>query len=482
MKLNIVTDHLLKMNNINYEDVLGLLTDLSNKKLDYGDLYFQSRYYESWMLEDGIIKHSNYHVDQGVGVRAISNRSTSFSYSNKITLEILKKNINIVTSSINLNRHAVINQLKFCFTPNLYTLNNPLLTFKNQDKIDILYQINNIARKIDSRIIKVNAYLVGIYEEILVVSTDGNLSVDIRPLVQLSINVVVESNNNREKGVSSCGGRYDYYFFSQKNSLGEVWIEYLAKEAVRMALLNLSAIEAPSGMYPVVLGNGWPGVLLHEAVGHGLEGDFNRNKTSIFSNKIGQQVASNLCTVVDDGSIKNRRGSLNIDDEGTPTQYNILIKNGILKNYLNDKFNAKLMGVVSTGNARRESYAYLPIPRMTNTYLLPGISSPKDIINSVDYGLYASNFSGGQVDITSGNFVFSTSEAYILKKGKITQPVKNATLIGSGMEVMNMISMVGNDLNLDTGVGVCIKDGQSIPVGVGQPTIKIDKLTIGGVN
>ncbi|CAL4323646.1 Metalloprotease TldD [Buchnera aphidicola (Eriosoma grossulariae)] len=480
MILSSVTDQLLTMNNLDYEDLLFLLTDLSNRKLDYGELYFQSQYYENWSLEDGIIKNSHYHFDQGVGVRVIHNTSTGFSYSNKITLETLQQNVQIAKKIINSNQSTKINQLKFCNTPNLYKINNPLLTFTNKEKIDLLYRINNIAKKIDNRIIKLNASLTGIYEQILVTSTDGNLAADIRPLVHLSISVLVESNNNRERGYSGGGGRNDYNFYFEKNEIGEIWLEHLTKEAVRIAILNLSAVSAPSGMYPVVLGNGWPGVLLHEAVGHGLEGDFNRRQTSVFSNKIGQKVASHLCTVVDDGTINNRRGSLNIDDEGVPTQYNILIKDGILTSYLQDKFNAKLMHTVSTGNARRESYSHLPMPRMTNTYLLSGKSNPDDILNSVDYGLYASNFSGGQVDITSGNFVFSTSEAYIVKNGKITVPVKGATLIGSGIDVMNMISMVGNDLKMDTGVGICIKDGQSIPVGIGQPTIKVDKLTIGG--
>ncbi|CAL4323756.1 Metalloprotease TldD [Buchnera aphidicola (Eriosoma lanigerum)] len=485
MVLKLVTDQLLTINNIDYKDLLFLLTDLSNHKIDYGELYFQSQYYENWILEDGKIKNTHYHLDNGVGVRAIHNQSTGFSYSNTITLEMLKKNVQTVKNVINNNNNykvksTTVNQLHSLTNSNLYTINNPLLTVSNQEKIDLLYRINNLARKIDNRIVKVNASLTGMYEYILITSTDGILAADIRPLVHLSINVLAESNHNRERGNSGGGGRYDYNFFYQEHKNGETWLEYLTQEAVRLALINLSAVSAPAGMYPVVLGNGWPGILLHEAVGHGLEGDFNRRETSIFSNKIGNKVASNLCTVVDDGTMKNRRGSLTIDDEGTPSQYNILIKNGILQLYLQDKFNAKLMNLVSTGNARRESYSHLPIPRMTNTYLLAGDSTPTDIINSIDYGLYALNFSGGQVDITSGQFVFSTSEAYIIKNGKITFPVKGVTLIGSGIEVMNMISMVGNDLNMDTGVGICVKDGQSIPVGVGQPTIKVDQLTIGG--
>lgn len=327
--------------------------------------------------------------------------------------------------------------------------------------------------------IEVNASLTGVYEQVLVAATDGTLAADIRPLVRLSVSVLVEHEGKRERGGSGGGGRYGYEYFLGIHQ-GQVLAEQYAKEAVRMALVNLSAIAAPAGMMPVVLGAGWPGVLLHEAVGHGLEGDFNRRGTSVFSGQIGELVASPLCTVVDDGTIAGRRGSLAIDDEGVPGQYNVLIENGVLKNYIQDKLNARLMGVAPTGNARRESYAHLPMPRMTNTYMLAGSSTPEDIIASVDKGIYAPNFGGGQVDITSGKFVFSTSEAYLIEKGKITSPVKGATLIGSGVEAMQQISMVGNDLALDKGVGVCGKEGQSVPVGVGQPTLKLDKMTVGG--
>ena len=348
-----------------------------------------------------------------------------------------------------------------------------------EEKLDILRRVDKTARAADKRVQEVSASLTGVYELILVAATDGTLAADVRPLVRLSVSVLVEEDGKRERGASGGGGRfgYDYFLASQD---GDVRADVWAREAVRMALVNLTAVAAPAGMLPVVLGAGWPGVLLHEAVGHGLEGDFNRRGTSVFSGHMGELVASELCTVVDDGTIANRRGSVAIDDEGTPGQYNVLIENGILKGYMQDKLNARLMGVAPTGNGRRESYAHLPMPRMTNTYMLAGKSTPQEIIESVDYGIYAPNFGGGQVDITSGKFVFSTSEAYLIEKGKVTKAVKGATLIGSGIEAMQQISMVGNDLKLDSGVGVCGKEGQSVPVGVGQPTLKVDKLTVGG--
>ncbi|SUC28492.1 protease TldD [Providencia rustigianii] len=361
----------------------------------------------------------------------------------------------------------------------LYSEADPLQSLPREQKIELLHRVDQVARAEDPRVIEVNASLTGVYEQVLVAATDGTLASDIRPLVRLSVSVLVEHDGKRERGASGGGGRYGYEYFLEIHQ-GQVVAEQYAREAVRMALVNLSAIAAPAGMMPVVLGAGWPGVLLHEAVGHGLEGDFNRRGTSVFSGKVGEQVASSLCTVVDDGTIVGRRGSLAVDDEGVPGQYNILIENGILRNYIQDKHNARLMGVAPTGNARRESYAHLPMPRMTNTYMLAGQSTPEEIIASVEKGLYAPNFGGGQVDITSGKFVFSTSEAYLIENGKITSPVKGATLIGSGVEAMQQISMVGNDLALDKGVGVCGKEGQSVPVGVGQPTLKLDKMTVGG--
>ncbi|MDI6936306.1 metalloprotease TldD, partial [Serratia sp. Se-PFBMAAmG] len=367
---------------------------------------------------------------------------------------------------------AVINR-------SLYAPINPLDSLTREDKIALLHRVDKVARAADPRVQEVNASLSGVYEQVLVAATDGTLAADIRPLVRLSISVQVEDQGKRERGSSGGGARTGYeFFFADEN--GDVRADAWAREAVRLALVNLSAVAAPAGTLPVVLGAGWPGVLLHEAVGHGLEGDFNRRETSVFSGKMGQLVASELCTVVDDGTIEGLRGSLAVDDEGVPGQYNVLIENGILKGYMQDKLNARLMGVPPTGNGRRESYAHLPMPRMTNTYMLAGKSTPQDIIESVEYGLYAPNFGGGQVDITSGKFVFSTSEAYLIENGKVTKPVKGATLIGSGIEAMQQISMVGNDLALDKGVGVCGKEGQSVPVGVGQPTLKLDKITVGG--
>ena len=361
----------------------------------------------------------------------------------------------------------------------LYTSLDPLQSMSREEKLDILRRVDKVAREADKRVQEVTASLSGVYELILVAATDGTLAADVRPLVRLSVSVLVEEDGKRERGASGGGGRFGYEFFLADLD-GEVRADAWAKEAVRMALVNLSAVAAPAGTMPVVLGAGWPGVLLHEAVGHGLEGDFNRRGTSVFSGQLGELVASELCTVVDDGTMVDRRGSVAIDDEGTPGQYNVLIENGILKGYMQDKLNARLMGMTPTGNGRRESYAHLPMPRMTNTYMLPGKSTPQEIIESVEYGIYAPNFGGGQVDITSGKFVFSTSEAYLIENGKVTKPVKGATLIGSGIETMQQISMVGNDLKLDNGVGVCGKEGQSLPVGVGQPTLKVDNLTVGG--
>ncbi|WAI11593.1 MAG: metalloprotease TldD [Buchnera aphidicola (Macrosiphum albifrons)] len=481
MTFELVTENLLSANKINSQDIFISLEELCTRKLDYGDLYFQSHIHESWSLENGIIKEGNYHSDQGVGVRAIKGESTGFAYADQISIDSLRTSTNKARSIIFIQGSGKTKTLSKKKIEPFYSTKNPLLTFSSREKIDLLYRVNHIARSLDSRVIEVNATLTGSYEQILIASTDGDLATDIRPSVQFSISVLVEDHGKRERGRSGGGSRTDYNFFLNKDDFSkEIRIDYWSQEAVRIALLNLSSKEAPSGTFPVVLGSGWPGVLLHEAVGHGLEGDFNRRGTSIFTNMIGKKVASELCTIIDDGTIKNQRGSLSIDDEGTPGQYNVLIENGILKKYMQDKMNARLMGTKSTGNGRRESYSYLPMPRMTNTYMLSGTSKIDDIIKSVDYGIYAVNFSGGQVDITSGKFVFSTSEAYLIKKGKIFTPIKNTTLIGSGLEVMQQISMVGDDLKMDQGMGICGKDGQNIPVGIGQPSMKLEKLTIGG--
>ena len=362
-----------------------------------------------------------------------------------------------------------------------YAAINPLESLTKEKKIELLHLVDRTARAEDHRVTRVSASLSSVYEEVLVMATDGTLAADIRPLVRLSISVLVEENGKRERGSCGSGGRFGLDWFFEVID-GDIRAVRFAKEAVRQALVNLSAVAAPAGLMPVVLGAGWPGVLLHEAVGHGLEGDFNRKESSLFTGKIGEQVTSPLCTIVDDGTIENRRGSLTIDDEGVPSQCNVLIKDGILQGYMQDKMNARLMGVAPTGNGRRESYAHLPMPRMTNTYMLAGQSQFDDLIASVEQGIYAPHFGGGQVDITSGKFVFSTSEAYLIEKGKITKPVKGATLIGSGIGVMQKISMVADKSELDLGIGVCGKEGQSVPVGVGQPALKIDEITVGGTN
>ncbi|CAL4043451.1 Metalloprotease TldD [Buchnera aphidicola (Anoecia corni)] len=474
-----VINNLLILNKITQENIFNVLSNLLKKNIDYADIYIQSIFNESWTLENNIVKEGHSDIDQGLGVRTIFGESTGFAYSNNISLKSLLKSSKLSSEIAKKFRKSVLNPFCSIKKKQIFSTINPLNSLTTKDKLDILLRVNSTARKYNPKVIEVNAWLSATYEEILIASTDGNLTTDIRPLVQLSIVVLVEKNGRIESG-SSGGGRRTGYQFFLSSQIGENYIDYLSKEAVRIALINLSAKETPSGSFPVVLGSGWPGILLHEAIGHGLESDFNRKKTSIFSNKIGSRVTSKLCTIIDDGTLLHKRGSLNIDDEGVLSQKTILIKEGILINYMYDKFNARLMNMKSTGNGRRQSYKSLPMPRMTNTYMLSGFSSKKNIIESIDYGLYAVNFSDGQVDITSGNFVFSTSEAYIIKKGKISYPVKKAMLTGSGIAVMNNISMVGNDLNMDEGIGTCMKEGQSIPVGVGQPTLKIDQITVGG--
>ncbi|HMI76892.1 MAG TPA: metalloprotease TldD, partial [Buchnera sp. (in: enterobacteria)] len=460
MILNLVKNKLLHENNIHYQDVVAILSELSESNCDYADLYFQSIFNESWILEDKIVKSGMFNIDQGIGVRVIDKKTTAFAYTDKITLSALKNVIKSVKVILDNKINKKVKVLNTVINNMLYECNNPVDSLNFKEKIDILYYIDTIARSLDTRVVKVNAVLSSKYEHVLIASTDENIAADIRPLVNISISILVEDHGKREKGSSGGGSRTGYSYFFKKHDSGMNYIKYLTNEAVRIALVNLSAQPAPSGLFPVVLGPGWPGVLIHEAIGHGLEGDFNYRGTSVFTNKIGIKVASSLCTIVDDGTIMNKRGSLSIDDEGVPTQYNVLIKNGVLKSYMQDKLHASLMGTKSTGNGRRESYAHLPMPRMTNTYMLPGLSKPKDIIKTVEYGVFASNFGGGQVDITSGKFVFSTSEAYLIKKGKLITPILGATLIGSGIESMNQISMVGDDLLIDEGVGMCIKNGQ----------------------
>lgn len=452
-----------------------VIHQLAGKAVDYADLYFQSTYSESWVLEDGILKSGAFDIDRGVGVRATSGEKTGFAYADDIMLPALEQAAHAARSIVKQGDSKSIKSWSRHAGHDLYLPNNPLHSLADNDKVALLQRVDRYIRDKDSRVIQVTVSLAGEYDTVLVVGSDGESGADVRPLVRFNISLIIEHQGRRESGYAGGGGRYDY----QQFLTGNVVFDY-ADEALRQALVNLEAVDAPAGSMTVVLGPGWPGVLLHEAVGHGLEGDFNRKGISIYSGRIGQRVASELCTIVDDGTLPQRRGSLNIDDEGIPTQYNVLIEKGILRRYMLDKRNARLMGLESTGNGRRESYAHLPMPRMTNTYMLPGESTPDDIIRSVKKGLYAVNFGGGQVDITSGKFVFSASEAYLIENGKIGAPVKGATLIGNGPDVLMKVSMVGNDLKLDTGVGVCGKEGQSVPVGVGQPTLKIDELTVGG--
>ena len=479
MSFSTVSNHLLTAHDLDEQDLFSVLTQLADRHIDYGDLYFQSSFHEAWVLEDKIIKNGSYNIDQGVGIRAVSGEKTGFAYADQISLTALQQSASAARSIVREQGNGKVQSLHRVNNTALYAALDPLRAMPREEKIALLHRLDRVARAEDPRVQEVNASLTGVYEEVLVAATDGTLATDIRPLVRLSVSVLVEEDGKREHGGSGGGGRFGYEYFLGTED-GELRADHLARDAVRMALVNLSAVAAPAGAMPVVLGAGWPGVLLHEAVGHGLEVDFNRRGASVFSGKIGQQGTSSLCTIVDDGTIGDRRGSLAIDDEGVPGQYNVLIENGILKGYMQDKLNARLMGVDPTGNGRRESYAHLPMPRMTNTYMLAGETSPEEIIASVKNGLYAPNFGGGQVDITSGKFVFSTSEAYLIEDGKITRPVKGATLIGSGIEAMQQVSMVGNDLKLDKGVGVCGKEGQSVPVGVGQPTLKLDSITVGG--
>ncbi|WP_126453281.1 metalloprotease TldD [Sulfuriflexus mobilis] len=454
-----------------------VLDHLMSHDVDNADLYFQLSRHESWSLEDGIVKDGHFNIDQGVGVRAISGEKTGFAYSDAIMLPALTQAADAARTIARRGGNNGVKAWSGTQGRDLYTPRDPLASIPAEAKIALLQSVDAAARAADPRVVQVMASIAAVHDTILVAASDGTLAGDVRPLVRLNVNVIVEQNGKREQGSHGGGGRFGYDYFLD-NALAKDY----AEEAVRQALVNLEAIEAPAGTMDVVLGPGWPGVLLHEAVGHGLEGDFNRKGSSAFSGRVGEQVAAKGVTVVDDGSMTDRRGSLNVDDEGTLTQENILIEDGILCGYMQDKMNARLMGVAATGNGRRESYAHLPMPRMTNTFMRAGEHDPEEILASVNNGLYAVNFGGGQVDITSGKFVFSASEAYLIENGKVTAPVKGATLIGNGPDVMNRIRMIGNDLALDSGVGTCGKEGQSIPVGVGQPTLRVDALTVGGTN
>ena len=458
-------------------DLDRLLGGLTSSSVDAADIYFQSGRLESWVLEDGIIKDGTFNIEQGAGLRAVSGEKTGFAYSDELTLPALEQAARAARAIARAGQEARVQVTKAPGVPRLYEPLDPGASLPDADKVALLHRVDAEARRQDPRVREVSVSLVAALDTILVLGSDGTLSADVRPLVRMSVSVIAEANGRREQGSSGGGARRDLrYFLEEDRALG------FAREAVRQALVNLEAEAAPAGTMTVVLGPGWPGVLLHEAVGHGLEGDFNRKGTSAFAGRLGQRVAAPGVTVVDDGTLAGRRGSLNVDDEGTQSQCTVLIEDGILRGFMQDRLNARLMGVATTGNGRRESYAHLPMPRMTNTYMLAGNHEPQEIIASVAKGLYAVNFGGGQVDITSGKFVFSASEAYLIENGRVTRPVKGATLIGNGPEVLNRVSMIGNDLHLDLGVGTCGKEGQSVPVGVGQPTLRIDGLTVGGTS
>ncbi|MGR6833093.1 metalloprotease TldD [Aliivibrio wodanis] len=479
MILQEVEQSLLSQAGIGQQELSQTLSTIAKRDVDYADIYFQSCWHESLVLEDSIIKDGSFNIDRGVGIRAVAGEKTGFAYSDQINLEALTQSAKAARGIVQQGGEGRVKAFTAQAMPQFYAPINPLNSLDKKQKIALLEEVDAYIRAKEPLVQEVSASISGVYEQMLVAALDGTYAADIRPLVRLSISVLVQRGDKRERGSAGGGGRYGYDYFLTEVNGKSVALEF-ADEAIRQALVNLDADAAPAGMMPVVLGSGWPGVLLHEAVGHGLEGDFNRKGSSVFSGKVGDKVTSSVCTIVDDGTMADRRGSLSVDDEGVAGQYNTLIENGVLKGYMQDKLNARLMGVAPTGNGRRESYAHLPMPRMTNTYMLPGEYASEEIISTVKKGIYAPNFGGGQVDITSGKFVFSASEAYLIEDGKITRPVKGATLIGSGMEAMQQISMVGNDLSLDRGVGVCGKAGQSVPVGVGQPTLKLDALTVGG--
>lgn len=455
--------------------IASALGTLYMRDVDAADLYFQVSRSESWTVEDGILKEGSFSLDQGVGVRAVCGDKTGFAYSEELILPALQGAADAARGISRQGQSRSVQIASVAESPNLYPATDPTTSISDAQKKALLGKIDEETRKLDPRVEQVIVSLSSNQDLVLIAAADGTLAADVRPLVRLNVTVIVTENGKREQGYAGGGARADLSYFLE----GDRAMNY-AREAVRQGTVLLEASSAPAGTMPVVLGAGWPGILLHEAVGHGLEGDFNRKGTSAFTGRVGESVATPLCTIVDDGTLPNRRGSLAVDDEGTPGGYNVLVEDGVLKGYMQDKMNARLMGVAPTGNGRRESFAHIPMPRMTNTYMLPGPHDPEEIIRSVDKGLYAPNFGGGQVDITSGKFVFSANEAYLIENGRVTTPVKGAMLIGDGPEALGRISMLGNDLALDEGVGTCGKDGQSVPVGVGQPSMLIDELTVGG--
>lgn len=458
-------------------DLERALSRVAEVGVDDADLYFQYSRQEGWAIEDGVVREGSHDIGRGVGVRAVQGERTGFAYSDELTTDALREAGLAARGIVRAGASGTQSKtsLKISDMASLYPAIDPVASLEAAEKVALLQRLDQAARAADPRVTQVMASVNAVHEVILVAALDGTLQADVRPLVRLNVTVIAEQNGRREHGSAGRGGRHDL-----KMLQAEGVAEALAQEAVRQALVNLEAQEAPAGTFDVLLASGWPGILLHEAVGHGLEGDFNRKGTSAFSGRIGEQVASPICTVVDDGTLDGRRGSLSVDDEGTPTQHTTLIENGVLKGYMQDRMNARLMGMARTGNGRRESYAHLPMPRMTNTYMLAGESDPEEMLQGMERGLYAVNFGGGQVDITSGKFVFSANEAYWVEHGKIQYPVKGATLIGNGPDVLTRVDAVGNDLKLDPGIGTCGKEGQSVPVGVGQPSLRVRGITIGG--
>jgi len=473
--LSLAEQRLLAPGGLASTDLDRVFGQLAGPSIDAADLYFQHSRSESWMLEDGIVKEGNHSIEQGVGVRAMSGEKTGFAYSDEIVLPELLTAAKSARAIAQSGNDRAAHALTARNAQSLYPAIDPVESIANEEKIALLREVDKFTRALDPRVTQVIVSLSATLDTVLVAAMDGTLAADVRPLVRMNVNVIAEQNGRRESASSGGGGRYGY-----RELLANGRAHAFAREAVRQALVNLESVPAPAGSMTVVLGPGWPGVLLHEAIGHGFEGDFIRKGTSAFAGRYGDRIAAKGVTVVDDGTLANRRGSLSVDDEGTPTERTVLVEDGVLKGYMQDKFNAQLMGQRSTGNGRRESFAHLPMPRMRNTYMLAGQHDPGEIIASVERGLYAVNFGGGQVDITNGKFTFSASEAYLIENGKVTRPVKGATLIGSGPEVLTRVSMIGNDLKLDEGVGVCGKEGQSVPVGVGQPTLRIDAMTVGG--
>jgi TldD protein len=461
---------------LNESHLSRALGEIKAHRVDEADLYFQYTRSEGWSLEEGIVKTGSFSIDQGVGVRAVSGEKTAFAYSDDISNASLLDAARTVRaiSSASSGAKTRMPSRRIAATRSLYPDLDPISTLASTTKVDLLGKVEKLARSRDPRVVQVMAGLASEYDVVLVARADGTLAADVRPLVRLSVTVIAEQKGRREVGSAGGGGRFGLAYFD------DAMITRYVDEAVKAALTNLESRPAPAGEMTVVLGPGWPGILLHEAIGHGLEGDFNRKGSSAFSGRVGQRVAAKGVTVLDDGTLNDRRGSLNVDDEGNASQRNVLIEDGILKGYIQDAMNARLTGVTPTGNGRRESYAHVPMPRMTNTYMLAGDMAPQEIVASIKRGLYATNFGGGQVDITSGKFVFSASEAYWVENGKVLYPVKGATIVGNGPDALTRVSMIGNDMKLDSGVGTCGKEGQSVPVGVGQPTLRIDGLTVGG--